>query len=170
MDRTAGRTAERTDASGDGVRELVIEWRGGEATDWLPFQPGTLLPAQYHGNSVPDSSLVPEKRLLLAILAEAVATLQRYVLDDRFRARRLYREAEAWVLSDDVSGPCTFCNVCEALGVDPRYLRRGVMGWSDRRRANLCEGGRKRQVLRHLGGARTRVIGRPLGVGQTCSD
>ena len=83
-----------------------------------------------------DASLVPEKRLLLAILEEAVATVQRYVIDERRRGRRLYREAEAWVLSDDVSWPCTFRNICDALGIDPDYLREGLMRWSAQRRAN----------------------------------
>jgi hypothetical protein len=138
----------------------------GEAGRWFQFEPGTLLPSQWHRNVVADSSHAPEKRLLLAILEEAVATLQRYVLDDGRRGRRLYREAEKWVLSDDLSWPCTFRSICDALGIDPVYLRRGVMRWSDRRRANPCEGGRNRYAFRRLGGSRTRAIGRPLGVGR----
>ena len=86
-----------------------------------------------------DASLVPEKRLLLAILEEAVATVQRYVVDERRRGRRLYREAEAWVLSDDMSWPCTFRRICDALGIDPDYLREGVMRWSARRRAHVSD-------------------------------
>lgn len=169
MSGIAGSTTERTGASGEGVPELAVELRGGEAAGWVQFQPGMLLPAQWHGNVVADSSLVPEKRLLLAILAEAVATLQRYVLDDGRRGQRLYREAEAWVLSDDVSWPCTFRNICDALGIDPAYLRGGVMRWNDRRRANLCEGHRNRQIFRRLSGSRTRAISRPLGVGRARS-
>ena len=140
MSGIAGSTTERTGGGGEGGPELAIELRGGEAAGWVQFQPGTLLPVQWHGNVVADSSLVPEKRLLLAILAEAVATLQRYVLDDGRRGQRLYREAKAWVLSDDVSWPCTFRNICDAPGIDPVYVRHGVMRWSDRRRANPVEG------------------------------
>jgi len=47
---------------------------------------------------------------------------------------------EAWVLSDDVSWPCTFRRICDALGIDPDYLREGVMRWSARRRANVPDG------------------------------
>jgi hypothetical protein len=49
--------------------------------------------------------------------------MRRYVVDKRRRGRRLYREAEAWVLSDDVSWPCTFRNICETLAIDAVYLR-----------------------------------------------
>lgn len=159
-------TAERTDGSGEGVSTPATELRGGEAGRSLQFEPDTFLPSQWHRNVVADSSHVPEKRLLLAILEEAVATVQRYVLDDRRRGRRLYREAEQWILSNDLSWPCTFCNICDALGIDPVYLRHGVMRWSDRRRANPSESGRNRYAFRRLGGSRTRAIGRPLGVGR----
>ena len=111
----------------------------GVALHKLELPPETLLPTQWH-RSTSDASLVPEQRLLLAILEEAVATVQRYVIDERRRGRRLYREAEAWVLSDDVSWPCTFRNICDALGIDPDYLRGGVMRWSARRRANVSDG------------------------------
>src|SRR5262249_43384298 len=35
-----------------------------------------------------------------------------------------YREAEAWVLSDDVSRPCTFRNICDALVSIPTTCAR----------------------------------------------
>jgi hypothetical protein len=160
------RTAEPTDSSGGGVPAPAAESRGGEAGRWVQVEPGTVLPAQWYPNVVAGPSVVPEKRLLLAILEEAVATLQRYVLDDRRRGRRLYREAEKWVLSDDISWPCTFCNICDALGIDPVYLRHGVMRWSNRRRANPPTDNPCRYAFRRLGGSRTRAIGRPLGVGR----
>ena len=111
----------------------------GVAVHKLELPPETVLPTQWH-RAMSDASLVPEKRLLLAILEEAVATVQRYVVAERRRGRRLYREAEAWVLSDDVSWPCTFRRICDALGIDPDYLREGVMCWSARRRANVPDG------------------------------
>jgi hypothetical protein len=157
------------DQGADGGRGAMATIAGVRARDggrWVQLQPDTLLPAQWHRNFASDSALVPEKRLLLAILEEAVATLQRYVLDSRRRGRRLYHEAETWVLSDDVSWPCSFSNVCDALGIDPGYLRRGVMRWRDRRRADPCAGTRSRYAFRRLGGSRTRTVGRPVGLGR----
>jgi hypothetical protein len=44
------------------------------------------------------------------------------------------------VLSDDVRRPCTFRRICDALGIDPDYLREGVMRWSAQRRATVSDG------------------------------
>ena len=118
--------------------------------------PETILPAQWHGEMW-NAWLVPEKRLLLAVLDEAIAAVQRYVVDERRRGRRLYREAEAWILSDDMSWPCTFRRICDALGIDPDYLREGVMRWSARRRANGSDGHQHYKRLRRLSASRTRV-------------
>jgi hypothetical protein len=110
-----------------------------------------------------NASLVPEKRLLLAVLEEAIATVQRHVVDERRRGRRLHREAEAWVLSDDVSWPCTFRRICDALGIDPDYLREGVMRWSARRRANVADGHQYYKRPRRLSGSSSQMSDQPIG-------
>jgi hypothetical protein len=158
--------ADAQGAEGSRGTRTAIDVAGREGGRWMQLQPDALLPAQWHRNFASDSAFVPEKRLLLAILEEAVATMQRYVLDTRRRGRRLYREAETWLLSDDIGWPCAFCNVCDALGIDSGYLRRGVMQWRDRRRANPGEGKRSRYAFRRLGGSRTRTVGRPVGLGR----
>ena len=164
MNGIAARTVEPTAGCGGGIPAPDLLGNHRDPTQWVQFQPGTILPAQWHSNCVADSSVVPEKRLLLAILEEAVATMQRYVLAERRRGRRLYREAEAWILSDDVGWPCTFRNICDALGIDPLYLRHGLMRWSEHRRSNPSNDTRSRYAFRRLCGSRTRAVGRPLGV------
>ena len=134
----------------------------GAAAHNLELPPEILVPAQWH-SAMWDASLVPEKRLLLAILEEAIATVQRYVVDERRRGRRLYREAEAWVLSDDVSWPCTFRRICDALGIDPDYLREGVMRSSARRQANVSDGHQYYKRLRRFSDSRSRMSDRPIG-------
>jgi len=134
----------------------------GAATHKLELPPETLLPAQWH-SAMWNASLVPEKRLLLAVLEEAIATVQRYVVAERRRGRRLYREAEAWVLSDDVSWPCTFRRICDALGIDPDYLREGVMRWSARRRANVADGHQYYKRPRRLSGSSSQMSDQPIG-------
>jgi hypothetical protein len=163
LERTSSREGERPQTRTAGAAPAIVTPRD-DAVGRVQFQPGTLLPAQWYG--VPDAHLVPEKRLLLAVLEEAVATVQRYVLDEGRRARRLYREAEEWILCDDTSWPCTFRNVCDALGIDPMYLRRGVMRWSEHRRANSSDGYRYRNRFRRLCGSRTRTGARPVGAGR----
>ena len=58
----------------------------------IAFEPEAILPGQLLGNGRLDSSAMPEKRLLLAVLEEAVVTFQRYVNSPRRRGQRLFRE------------------------------------------------------------------------------
>ena len=51
------------------------------------------------------------------------------------RARRLLAEVEAWLASDASDWPFAFVSVCETLGLDPDYIRRGIRQWAARRKA-----------------------------------
>jgi hypothetical protein len=66
----------------------------------------------------------PERRLMLAVLSDAIVALQRRRPRVPYRGRG---EAERWVLSDDRRWPCSFVNVCEALNLAPEPLRRAVL-------------------------------------------
>lgn len=72
----------------------------------LGFEPATVLPAQPVPPTTCDASIMPEKRLLLAVLEEAVLTFQRHVRDEGRRGRRLFREASEWIGSNDATWPC----------------------------------------------------------------
>jgi hypothetical protein len=71
----------------------------------------------------PATSGRVNRRLMLAVLNEA---LQTYAagLTSRSATRRCdAHKAEAWILSDAVDWPFAFVNVCTVLGVDPDYIR-----------------------------------------------
>lgn len=99
--------------------------------------PDVLLPEQYLDRIVGQASDVPEKRLMLAVLVDAALQLRKH--DGPAAA-----EAAHWVLADDADEPFSFQNVCEALGLDPGYLARGLIG---QRLARTHETG---MPLRHL--------------------
>ena len=42
------------------------------------LEPEVLLPSQFYGRSALDASLQPEKRLMLAVMEDAVGTFQKY--------------------------------------------------------------------------------------------
>jgi hypothetical protein len=84
----------------------------------LPFGPQTILPVQFH----PRAALSPEKRLMLAVLDDAVETYRRYG-GDRGGSHRRLAEATQWLFSDDTSWPFSSVNVCHALGIDIAGLR-----------------------------------------------
>jgi len=71
-------------------------------------------------------SLDPEKALLLAILEDAIDSFQKYrSVRTRVGGER-FREAEQWLLGDGDDWIFSFKNVCDLLGLDPNYVRRGL--------------------------------------------
>ena len=70
----------------------------------------------------PGVSLQPERRLMLALLQDAIRT----VLKGPYACRRHVADAAAWFAADDPEWPFSFVNVCETLGLDPSALRRWV--------------------------------------------
>lgn len=85
----------------------------------------------------------PERRLLFAILSDAIVRFRRLATAPRHAAREL-REAERWIRSDDREWPCSFVNICEALDIAYEPLRSAMLKW--RRR----DDGRRRVTRRGL--------------------
>ena len=93
------------------------------------FQPDTLLPAQFLENYRRKSYMEPETRLMLAVLEDAVACYQKYVLAHDERGVELFHDAEAWVMQEDPAWLFSFDNICESLGINPAYMREGLVRW-----------------------------------------
>lgn len=92
------------------------------------FQPDTLLSHQYFA-TFRRRQLEPEKRLMLAVLEDAVACFQRYVFPRSRRERSLFHETEDWVRSENGDYLFSFQNICEALNLNPEYVRQGLLLW-----------------------------------------
>jgi hypothetical protein len=85
--------------------------------------PDTLLPDQYFDRLTARACDTPEKRLMFAVLLDAVIQLQR-------RNSTGATEAEIWIRGEEGdAAPFSFPNVCDALGLDPTYLGRGLLSW-----------------------------------------
>jgi len=98
------------------------------------FQPDTLLSAQYFDNLRRKSLLEPEKRLMLAILEDAVSRYQDNLLSQDKRGKRLFAYAEDWFVETGSDWIFSFENVCEALGFNPAYVRQGLLRWKEKNR------------------------------------
>ncbi len=96
--------------------------------------PEAILPEQFFR---PSAALPPEKRLMLAVLEGALLDLQRSAGARTRRARRLADEVDAWFAADDESWPCSFLNVCQALGLDVSAVRTRAARWRAEARVNL---------------------------------
>ncbi len=107
------------------------------------FQPDSLLPAQFFTALKQRSQACGERRLMAAILEDAIDCFQKHLWAKDNRSRTLRQEAENWFLSDDDSWPFSFSNVCQALDLEPDFLRRGLISWKERqlaRRTNIVSG------------------------------
>ena len=126
----------------------------------LSFEPDILAPHQYLKNYRSTHPVESEKALMLAVLAEAVDTYQRYAFSDSSRGRSLFREAEAWFWGEEADSVFSFPTICAVFGLDPGFLRRGLMQWMAGRRRNALprkkfqlhlERGRARKPLNTIG-------------------
>lgn len=68
----------------------------------------------------PDSE---KRRLMLAVLEEALLTFKRGLTSKVAERRKHACEVEAWAASSAVDWPFAFENVCAVLSIDPDYVR-----------------------------------------------
>jgi hypothetical protein len=97
----------------------------------LSFEPDILAPNQYLNNCQRTSPAEPEKALMFAVLAEAVDTYQRFAFSDSPRGRLLSREVEDWFWGErPADSVFAFRSICEIFGLDPSFLKHGLMQWT----------------------------------------
>ncbi|HXG52920.1 MAG TPA: hypothetical protein VNN77_16095 [candidate division Zixibacteria bacterium] len=102
------------------------------------FEFDPLSPFEFFQTFKRTSYLQPEKRLVLAVLEDAVLCLRKYSGCPSGKGRRLFQETMEWVLTDDPDWLFSFANVCEALGLDPRYVRRGLADSMNAKRSGIA--------------------------------
>jgi hypothetical protein len=91
------------------------------------FEPDVILPAQFYTMFKCSQYKEPERRLMVAVLEDAVSCLSMNPRECNLRQRRQYEEAKQWVTTEeDSEWIFSFRNICEVLGMDPSYLRRGL--------------------------------------------
>jgi hypothetical protein len=78
-------------------------------------------------------ALEPEHHLMLAILEDAVVCFQKNLYARTAKKRTEFEEAEAWILSDNDTALFSFESICATLGIEPGYLRRGLVAWRKER-------------------------------------
>jgi hypothetical protein len=91
------------------------------------FEPDAILPAQFYAMFKCSQYKEPERRLMVAVLEDAVSCLSMNPRDCNLRQRKQYEEAKQWVTAEEeTEWIFSFTNICEVLGMDPSYLRRGL--------------------------------------------
>ena len=96
------------------------------------FQPDILLPTQYFATTKRKDYLEPEKKLMLAVLEDAIWCFQHCLLTRDKRKKSLFSDAEEWIVEENTDWLFSFQNICEVLGLNPQYVREGLMRWKER--------------------------------------
>lgn len=120
----------------------VGEERGGSSSGL--FEPDILLPAQFYPSQMGRAAHKRgECELLIAILEDAVHCYQKYLLAHTRQERRLFDEAEQWLmrpetkLGESERPLVSFEYICAVLDLDPAFLRRGLRRWRERQLAGV---------------------------------
>jgi len=102
------------------------------------FVPDVLTPEQYYDSRRDDSAIRPVKKLMMAILEDALRCFQNYADVKGGPRKRLFEDAEQWLCGDGGEGPFSFETVCETLGIEPGFLRNGLREWRTQQLAGVA--------------------------------
>ena len=86
--------------------------------------PDGLLPVQFVELLQRSAERTPEQRLMVAVLEDALRTFCGRGGSPGRRNRRLFQEAADWFASSDASWPFAFEYICDALGLEPAWIRQ----------------------------------------------
>ena len=90
------------------------------------FVPDTMLPSQYFDRMARRTEYEGERRLMIAVLEDAVDVYRKLAGARDARRQQLFRDAEEWIESDDRAWIFSFQNICDVLAIEAEYLRRGL--------------------------------------------
>src|SRR5881397_4204712 len=89
------------------------------------FEPEAILPSQFF-NRGRGKARDSETRLMYAILEDAVNVYCKYREPATWKERRLFENTRRWLESNDRVWLFSFLRICEALDLDPGYIRKGL--------------------------------------------
>jgi len=112
--------------------DTILDFRAEEALAYL-FQPDTVAFAEYFKIYERKPGLEPKKKLVFAVLQDAIACFQSFVCATDKRRKKQFLKAEEWFNEEESEWIFSFENICETLGLDPQYLRQGLLSWKRKR-------------------------------------
>ena len=95
------------------------------------FQPDVLMPSQYLATTKSQTYREPEMKLMLAVLEDAVWCFQNGLLSKNNRKRDRSGEAEEWIMEESGDWLFSFNEICELLGLNPKYIRKHLQRWKE---------------------------------------
>jgi hypothetical protein len=125
--------------------------RGGRDYDGnlnVLFQPDELSEYEYRRTFQRRTLLEPERRLMFAVLEDAIVCFQRFLNRRGRKERQLHEEAAVWIFEPDERRTFSFEFICEAFGLNPNFLRTGLRKWSELNRSKCAPNRAMAQVSR----------------------
>ena len=135
-----------------------LSWRNDDALGSIDATPDHMLPVQFADLLQRSSERTPEQRLMAAVLEDAIRAFCQGAGAQGTRTLRLAREAGEWLESSDVSWPFAFENICDALALDPAWVR-GLLGRWLAAHALSTQPAVKVRSIRRVAGTRHLVTG-----------
>ncbi len=93
------------------------------------FEPDALLPSQFYAAFRTGSAIAGEKRLMLAVLEDALDCYRKYAAAREGQGLQMFRDVDVWITSRDRRWFYSYENICDTLDINPDYLRDGLVKW-----------------------------------------
>ena len=103
-----------------------------------------LLPVQFHDGRHGATTVEPLRRLMVAILLDAIRCVQTKVDARQPAGRQDCADARSWIFSDDDRAVLSFKAVCDALDIDANAIRKYLVQWEEKR----LSGEKPRRIIR----------------------
>jgi hypothetical protein len=116
-------------SNGGGYVNPIIENRSE-----LPAKPSSIMPELSFDALRERAGSLAERRLIIAVLEDAVMCYQKYMRSTARHDRRVFDQAEAWLMrheSNSSADRFSFEFICDALGLDTESLRQQLRRWRD---------------------------------------
>lgn len=130
--------------------------RGQDGDTLRLFQSDDLAEYEYRRTGERRTFLEPEKRLMFAVLEDAILCFQRFMHASAKKEKRLYEDAAAWIFEHDDDRTFSFECICDICGMSPEFLRGGLRRWRARSRSQTLFRKPGRPMLRR-GAQRSRL-------------
>jgi hypothetical protein len=122
------------------------------------FEPDVLVDRQFFHTYRRKYQSEPERALVFAVLSEAIETFRKFAFSKSARGRSLFRQAEAWLWDKDPDYFFSCKNICELMGLDPCYLRRGLLEWAEKNEESTSERNAKKLPFAKIGRTQHRTV------------
>jgi hypothetical protein len=94
-----------------------------------------VLPLQFHGGRRGTATTEPLRRLMVAMLVDAIRCFQTKLEARQPAKRQEFAEVRSWIFSEEDNGFFSFTAVCDALEIDAQAIRKGLARWAEKKLA-----------------------------------